>query len=336
MEYKSSVKQAKFDYSPLGRAFNKGLDKDDQKQGLFKELENIKGRNEELLGEIKNSRTKDSGNKNSKTAKAKNFFIYDQNPKFYKYRFDKFSNISSIESKFHMLEIFYTEFISLKSLEARTKENTNQKFFVLNSALNEYDKMIKQYKKVYEREPKDEKRYGWKQKCSPKNLKTLDHQPVKLEKKSLADENRSDLKQPTQLKQLKLNEIPKPLWIKLSREDFNSLIKYVVNDLDNNKFKTIVDGNKYDLKNAETFLLEIINKKTSEIKAHELCNNLIKSDIAAVKKSTSSSKDKRNNILSILSNLKSVFTGVYLHYDNVSEPKFEKDCRKKQIKKTKI
>ena len=66
----------------------------------------------------------------------------------------------------------------------------------------------------------------------------------------MSDENRSDLKQPTELKQLKLNEIPKPLWIKLSREDFNSLIKDVVDSLDNEKYKTIVDGNKYNLKNA--------------------------------------------------------------------------------------
>ena len=37
-------------------------------------------------------------------------------------------------------------------------------------------------------------------------MKALDYKPVKLEIKSLTDENRSDLKQPTQLKQLKLNE----------------------------------------------------------------------------------------------------------------------------------
>ena len=42
-----------------------------------------------------------------------------------------------------MLEIFYREFISLKSLEARTKENTYQKYVMLNNALNEYDKLIK-------------------------------------------------------------------------------------------------------------------------------------------------------------------------------------------------
>ena len=38
---KSTIEQAKFEYSPLGKIFNKGLDKDDQKEGLFKRLKNI-------------------------------------------------------------------------------------------------------------------------------------------------------------------------------------------------------------------------------------------------------------------------------------------------------
>ena len=37
--YKPSVfEQAKFDYSPLGNIFTKGLNKDDKKEGLFKRL----------------------------------------------------------------------------------------------------------------------------------------------------------------------------------------------------------------------------------------------------------------------------------------------------------
>ena len=36
------------------------------------------------------------------------------------------------------------------------------------------------------------------------------------------------------------------------------------------------------------------------------------------KKTTSRSKNKRNDILNVLNNLESVFTGVYLHYDNKS------------------
>ena len=34
----STVEQTKFEYSPLGKIFDKGLDKDDQKEGLFKRL----------------------------------------------------------------------------------------------------------------------------------------------------------------------------------------------------------------------------------------------------------------------------------------------------------
>ena len=48
----STVKQAKFKYSPLGRVFNEGLSEDDKKEGTLKRLENIEGRNEEQLKAI--------------------------------------------------------------------------------------------------------------------------------------------------------------------------------------------------------------------------------------------------------------------------------------------
>ena len=54
----STIQQTKFEYSPLGKIFNKGLDKDDQKEGLFKRLENIKDKNEEQLQAIKDQREK--------------------------------------------------------------------------------------------------------------------------------------------------------------------------------------------------------------------------------------------------------------------------------------
>ena len=49
----SNIEQAKFEYSPMGKIFNKGLTKDDKKEGLFKRLENIKDKNEEQLQAIK-------------------------------------------------------------------------------------------------------------------------------------------------------------------------------------------------------------------------------------------------------------------------------------------
>ena len=41
----STIEQTKFEYSPLGKIFNKGLDKDDKKEGLFKRLKNIEDKN---------------------------------------------------------------------------------------------------------------------------------------------------------------------------------------------------------------------------------------------------------------------------------------------------
>ena len=45
----STIEQAKFEFSPLGKIFNKGLDKDDKKGVLFKRLKNIEDKNEEQL-----------------------------------------------------------------------------------------------------------------------------------------------------------------------------------------------------------------------------------------------------------------------------------------------
>ena len=44
----SIVEQAKFEYSPLGKVFTKGLDKDDKK-GLFKRLQNIENAQKNLI-----------------------------------------------------------------------------------------------------------------------------------------------------------------------------------------------------------------------------------------------------------------------------------------------
>ena len=109
----------------------------------------------------------------------------------------------------------------------------------------------------------------------------------------MTDENRSDPKQLTKLKQLKLNEISKSLWINLSRENFSSLIEDVVDSLVIEDYKTTVNNRRYDLKNAEKFLLKIISRKISKNEALELHD-----------------KDKRNNILNILSNLESILSEI--------------------------
>ena len=103
MGYKLSVfEQAKFDYSPFGNIFTKGLDKDDQKGGLFKRLENIKDKNEELLNAFI------AANTVSKAAKSQSAFNCDLKYAFYRfYRdFEKFKGMS-LGSKNCELKEFY-------------------------------------------------------------------------------------------------------------------------------------------------------------------------------------------------------------------------------------
>ena len=56
LRYKPDVVQkAKFEYSPLGRMFNKGLEKDEKQVGLLKRLENIEDKTDNQLNENKDS-----------------------------------------------------------------------------------------------------------------------------------------------------------------------------------------------------------------------------------------------------------------------------------------
>ena len=59
LNYKpSTVEQAKFDYSPLGKIFKKRLKEEDKKEGLLKKLKNIEGKNEEELKAIEDQEKK--------------------------------------------------------------------------------------------------------------------------------------------------------------------------------------------------------------------------------------------------------------------------------------
>ena len=80
----STIEQAKFEYPPLGNIFTKGLKEEDKKDGLFKRLENIKGKYEELLNAFSGA------NKVSKAAKNESNYNYDS-----KYTFTYKKNYNS-------------------------------------------------------------------------------------------------------------------------------------------------------------------------------------------------------------------------------------------------
>ena len=67
----SAFEQAKFDCSLLGSSFTNGLDKDDQKEGIFKRLESIRYKNDELLKAF------GAANKVNKAAKNESNFNYE-------------------------------------------------------------------------------------------------------------------------------------------------------------------------------------------------------------------------------------------------------------------
>ena len=75
----STIEKTTFEYSPLGKIFNKGLSEEDKKERLFKRLENVKGKNEELINTI--NTTKPSRNKTNIQSKK---LIYDVNHSFAK------------------------------------------------------------------------------------------------------------------------------------------------------------------------------------------------------------------------------------------------------------
>ena len=70
----NAVEQPKFEYSPLGKVFNKGLKEEDKKKGLFKRLKNIGGKNKKLLN------TFSEANKVGKASKNK---VINNNKKLY-------------------------------------------------------------------------------------------------------------------------------------------------------------------------------------------------------------------------------------------------------------
>ena len=144
--YKPSVfEQAKFD--------TKGLGKNDQKEGLFKRLENIKDKNEELLKAFS------TANRVSKTAKNQSNFNDDSRYAFYRfYRdFEKFKRMVSIDSKHGELKEFYILLSNFKNHKPIATKTRNCKDRILNNVNQLYNKYLDTYKKNYDSEDLNER-----------------------------------------------------------------------------------------------------------------------------------------------------------------------------------
>ena len=72
----STIEQTRFEYSPLGKIFNKGLSEDDKKEGLFQRLKNVENAQKNLIkNDDKDDKDKKQQNNNVDT-KPPNVFNY--------------------------------------------------------------------------------------------------------------------------------------------------------------------------------------------------------------------------------------------------------------------
>ena len=111
----STVEQAKFEYSPLGKIFDKGLSEEDRKEGFLKRLENIKDKNEELLNAFS---TTNKASKNKINIQSKNL-IYDSKHSFVKYKdIDDIKELS-VDSMYKKLNKFNDKILGLKNVASR-------------------------------------------------------------------------------------------------------------------------------------------------------------------------------------------------------------------------
>ena len=122
----STVEKAKFEYSLLGKVFNKGLKEEDKRERLLKKLENIKDKNEELLNTFSTTNKVNKTPKNKINKQNKNLVYNTQ------HSFVRFKNISGFEelplhSMHKKLKKFHNQFTNLKNVTPRIKDNKDLK-----------------------------------------------------------------------------------------------------------------------------------------------------------------------------------------------------------------
>ena len=114
----STIELTKFEYSSLGKIFNKGLSEDDKKERLFKRLENIKDKNEELINRFRTTNKAPKNKRNNQSEKL----IYDVNHSFVKFRnIDDIKKLS-LDSMFNLMKEYHKKFNSLNKLKPQKKK----------------------------------------------------------------------------------------------------------------------------------------------------------------------------------------------------------------------
>ena len=141
----STVAQAKLEYSPLGRIFNKGLSEQNKKEALFKSVENIKDKNEELINRFSTTNKASKNRTNNQGQKL----IYDGNHSFTELKnIDRIKKLS-LSSMFIQIQDYKQKCNKLDDLKTRTKSNKKRKQKVLANVSNICNELYYIYKNKY-------------------------------------------------------------------------------------------------------------------------------------------------------------------------------------------
>ena len=158
LEYKpNALEQANFEYSPLGKVFDKGLDKEDKKGEILKRLKNIEKKNEKRLKMIDNKQINELGIKSvinvfsdKLSQDAKNIlYTLSNQEKSIDYKRLNFKRDKKLEFDFRdykpLKELFKE--IYHKKFSREEAESTQEEFNAVLGALKNYNPKKSEYKK---------------------------------------------------------------------------------------------------------------------------------------------------------------------------------------------
>ena len=128
----------------------------------------------------------------------------------------------------------------------------------------------------------------------------------------------------------------KTIWLEINKKELEELTREIYNNQDKNDFKIIINRRPYDLKNAKKIWREVTIHKSTKSDTKELYNELIQKDNDALEKEKNYAESEevdgiiKYNVLNILKNVSSIFSGSYLDYKNIpKEAMFERSIEER-------
>ena len=128
----------------------------------------------------------------------------------------------------------------------------------------------------------------------------------------------------------------KTLWFEINKKELEELTREIYNNQDKNDFKIIINRRPYDLKNAKKIWRKVTMHKSTKSDTKNLYNELIQKDNDALEKEKNYAEREevdgiiKYNVLNILKNVSSIFSGAYLDYKNVpKEAMFERSIEER-------